>query len=135
MKSLSVKLEVLLIGLAIFGCAGMREAHWIFFSSTDLYEGFYYVTKSHLLYKGTVRAYIKLEYTKKGTGEYVKAFGRDYENLSYSLQYWEFDCPGGKQLLLSTSQYSVEGNLIDTKSPKGALAQSLGKSVFEAVCK
>ena len=135
MKSLSLKLGVILIGLAIFGCAGMREAHWIFFSSTDLYEGFYYVRKSHFLYKGTVRVWIKLEYTKKGIAEYVKEFGKDYENLSYSLQYWEIDCPAEKQRILSRSQYSVEGNLINTKSAKGPLAQSLGKSLSEAVCK
>ncbi|MGZ3513610.1 MAG: surface-adhesin E family protein [Thermodesulfobacteriota bacterium] len=145
MKSLSVKLGVIFIGLTIFGCAGMREAHWISFSSTDLYEGYYYVSKSHLLYKGTMRVWIKLEHTKKGVAEYVKEFGKDYENLSYSMQYWEFDCPGEKQRILSISQYSAEGSLIknksaekslmNTKSAKGSLTQSLGKSVSEAVCK
>jgi hypothetical protein len=103
MKSLSVKLGVILIGLAIFGCAGMRGASWKSFSSTDLYEGFYYVSKSHLLYKGTVRVWIKLEYTEEGIGENVKEFGKDYENLSYSLQLWEIDCPGKKQRILSIS--------------------------------
>jgi hypothetical protein len=135
MKSLLVKLGVILIGLAIFGCAGMRGAHWIFFSSTDLYEGFYYVSESHFLYKGTVRVWIKLEYTKKGIAEYVKKFGKDYENLSYSLQLWEIVCPKKEQRILSISQYSVEGNLINTKSAKGRLSQSLGKSLSEAVCK
>jgi hypothetical protein len=136
MKSLPVKLGVVLvIGLAMFGCAGMRGARWKSFSSTDLYEGFYYVSQSHLLYKSNVQQVsVKLEYTKKGIAEYVKEFGKDYENLSYTLQVWEVDCPARKQRILSNRQYSVEGNVINTKPAKGRLSESLGKSLSEAVC-
>jgi hypothetical protein len=143
MKSFLVKLGVvLIIGIVTFGCAGMRRASWKSFSSTDLYEGFYYVTKSHLLYKGTVQVSVKLEYTKKGIAEHVKEFGKDYENLSYSLQSWEVDCRAKKERILSNNRYSVEGNLINTKLAKGRLSGSqgrlsgsLGKSLYEAVCK
>jgi hypothetical protein len=136
MKSLLGRLGVILIGLSIFGCAEMRGGHWKVFSSTDLYEGFYYVSKSHFLYKDTVvQVSVKLEYTKKGIAEYVKGFGKDYENLSYSLQSWEVDCRAKKERILSNNRYSVEGNLINTKSAKGRLSQSLGKSLSEAVCK
>lgn len=136
MKSLLGRLGVILIGLSIFGCAEMRGGHWEVFSSTDLYEGFYYVSKSHFLYKDTVvQVSVKLEYTKKGIAEYVKEFGKDYENLSYSLQSWEVDCRAKKERILSNRRYSVEGNLINTKSAKGRLSQSLGKSLSEAVCK
>ncbi len=135
MKSLSLKLEaVFVIGMVVFGCAGMREAQWKFLGSTDLYEGFYYVSKSHLLYKGTLRVWIRLEYTKKGVAEYVKELGKDYENLSYSLQLWEIDCPARRESISSTRLYSVEGNIIKTKSAKGHLSESLSRSLFEAVC-
>jgi hypothetical protein len=136
MKSLSVKLGVvLIIGMVIIGCAGMREAHWKFLSSTDLYEAFYYVSKSHFLYKGTVLVSVKLEYTKKGIAEHVRAFGKDYENLNYSLQQWEIDCPAKTQRISSSSQYSAEGNIINTKPAKGRLSESLGKRLSEAICK
>lgn len=139
MKSLLVNLGIIFIGgMVVFGCAGMREEQWKFLGSTNLYEGFYYVSKSHLLYKGTVRVWIKLEYTEKGVAEYIKEFGKDYENLSYSLQLWEIDCPTRKEIISSTSQYSVGGNIIGTKSAtesaKGQISRSLSRSLFEAVC-
>ncbi len=136
MKSFLVKLEVVLtIGIVTFGCAGMRGESWKSFISTDSYEGFYYVSRSHLLYKGTMLVDVKLEYTEKGIAEHIKAFGKDYANLSYSLQSWEVDCRAKKERILSINRYSVGGNLINTKSAKGPLSQSFGKSLSEAVCK
>ncbi len=136
LKSLSFKLgSAFVIGTVVFGCAGMRGARWKSFSATDLYEGFYYVSQSHLLYKSNVQQVsVKLEYTKKGVAEYVKEFGREYENLSYTLQSWEVDCPARKQRILSNRQYSVEGNIINTKPVKGRLLESLGKSLSKALC-
>jgi hypothetical protein len=108
MKSVSVKLGVvLIIGIVIFSCAGMRGALWKSFSSTDLYEGFYYVSNPHFLYKGTVRVWVKLEYREKGKAEYVKKFGKDYENLSYSLQQWEIVCPAKTETIIYINQYSI----------------------------
>ena len=121
-----------MIGMMILGCAGTREAQWKFLSSTDLYEAFYYVSKSHLLYKATIVASIKLEYTEKGVAAYVKEFGKDYENLSYSLQLWEVDCRGKTQRMSSSTQYSATGNMI--RPAKGRLPESLGKKLTEAVC-
>ena len=113
----------------------MRGASWKSLSSTDLYEGFYYVSKSHLLYKGTVLVSVKLEYIEKGIAEHIKEFGKDYENLSYSLQSWEVDCRAKTERILFNNRYSVEGNLINTKSAKGRLSESIGKSLSEVVCK
>jgi hypothetical protein len=136
MKLLPVKLGVILIiEIVIVGCAGMRGAHWKFFSSTDLYEGFYYAENMTRSYKDIVRVWIKLEYTEKGIAEHVKEFGKDYENLSYSLQLWEIDCTVKKQRILSIKQYSVEGNILNTKPAKRRLTESLGKSISETVCK
>ena len=126
---------VLIIGIVTFGCAGMRRTSWKSFISTDLYEGFYYVTKSHLLYKTTVLVAVKLKYTEKGIAEHIKKFGKDYEKLSYSIQEWEVDCRAKKERFLFDDRYSVEGNLMNTNLAKGPLSQSLGESLFEAVCK
>ena len=137
MRSLLVREGVILIGLLIFiiGCQSTKGRDWKFFSSTDLYEAFYYVSKSHFLYKGTVRVWIKLEYTEEGIAENVKEFGKDYKNMSYSLQFWEINCRAKTQRILSINQYSVEGNILNTKPAKSRLSESLGKSLSEAVCK
>jgi hypothetical protein len=133
LKSVSAKSgAVLMIGIVILGCAGMRETHWKSLSSTDLYEAFYYVSKSHLLYKATVLVSVKIEYTEKGVAAYVKEFGKDYENLSYSLQLWEVDCRGRTQRMTTSTQYSATGNVI--RPSKGRLSESLGKKLSEAVC-
>ena len=136
MKLFSVKTgAILIIGIVTSGCAGMRGDSWRSFISTDLYEGFYYITKSHLLYKGTLSVAVKLEYTDKGIAEYKREFGKGYENLSYSLQSWQVNCPAKKEFILSSDQYSVEGNLINSKLSKGPLLRSVEKSLSEAVCK
>ena len=134
MKSFSIKLGVIIIGLIIFGCAGMRGKNWKFFSSTDFYKGFYYVSESHFLYKGTIHAWIKLEYTEKGIAEYVKELGKDYGNLSYSLQYWEINCRTKQRHILSVNQYSVQGNVLKTKPPKDSFLRSFGDSLLGIVC-
>ena len=137
MKSLLFREGVILIGLLIFiiGCQSTKGRDWKFFSSTDLYEAFYYVSKSHFLYKGTVRVWIKLEYTEEGIAENIKEFGKDYKNMSYSLQFWEINCRAKTQRILSINQYSVEGNILKTKPTKSRHSGSLGKSLSEAVCK
>jgi hypothetical protein len=135
MKSVKLGVILFVIGIATFGCAGMRGDSWKSFSSTDLYEAFYYVTKSHLLYKTTVNVAVKVEYTKKGIAEYIKEFGNDYKNLSSSLQEWEVNCPARNERILFSNQYSAEGNLINSKLDKGPLSQSFANSLFEAVCK
>jgi hypothetical protein len=137
MKSLLGKLGVVvIIGIVTFGCAEMRGGQWKSFSSTDLYEGFYYVSNSHLLYKSTVQQVsVKLEYTKKGIAEYVKEFGKDYENLSYSLQFLEIECRTKTQRILSIDEYSAEGNILKIKPRKRSLSKSLAESLSKAVCK
>ena len=135
MKSLWVTLGLALAaGMVAFGCAGGRGAQWKFLGSTDLYKGYYYVSKSHLLYKSTVQVSVKLEYTEKGVAEHVKEFGKHYENLSYSLQLWEINCPAREHRILSINQYSAEGRMISSRPAKGRLSESLSKRLLEAVC-
>ena len=64
-----------------------------------------------------------------------KEFGKDYENLSYSLELWEIDCRKKTDRLLSVNLYSVEGRILYTKPAKSRLSESLGKSLSETVCK
>lgn len=144
MKSLSVKLGVPLaiIGLAILGYAEVWGADWRFFSSTNLYECFYYEDSMTHPSKYIVRLWIKLEYTEKGVAVMVKEFGKNYEPLSYSLQLWEINCATKKQHVLLNKDYSIEGNILNTKPAKGGLPTwksiskgSVGESLSKAICK
>jgi hypothetical protein len=151
MKSLWVKSGVffVVIGLAILWHVEAWGADWKFFSSTDLYECFYYA--DNVTYKDNsmkhsstkiVEVWIKLEYTEKGVAEMVKKFGKHYGPLSYSLQLWEINCVTKKQHVLLTKEYSGEGNILNTKPPKGGFSSwksiskgSVGESLLKAVCK
>jgi len=143
MKSSWVKsVIVLVIGVIIVGCTGTQGGHWRVFSSTDLYEGSYYVesmTRSRNKVisnpRDLVRVSIKLQYREKGIAEYVKKFGKDYGNLSYSLELWEIDCISRKHRMLSFYQYSIRGDVLNTNQAKNQFSESVGNSLSEAVCK
>lgn len=144
MTPLLVKLGVFLavIGFTILGHAEAWGADWKFFSSTDLYECFYYADSITHPSKNMVQLWIKLEYTEKGVAWKVKEFGKNYEHLSHSLQLWDIDCATKKQHILMNKDYSVEGNILNTKPPKGGFSSSksiskgsIGESLLKAVCK
>ena len=137
MKSISVKLGVILfiIGIALFYCAEVWGADWKFISSTDLYECFYDAENMTRSSKNIVGVWTKLVYTERGITGIAKEFGKHYENLSYSLQSWEVDCRAKTERILFNNRYSVEGNLISTKSAKERLSETIGKSLSETVCK
>jgi hypothetical protein len=149
MKSLLGELGIILIGLAIFGYAEVWGADWKYFRTTDLYECFYYgenMTRHRDMMGGSskdiVRVWIKLEYTEKGIEWMVKKFGKEYENLSYSLQLWEIHCPLKKQQILLIKEYSVEGNVLNIKPAESRLLgwkpisrESVGESLYNAVYK
>jgi hypothetical protein len=144
MKSLLVKLGVALvvIGLATLGYGEAWGADWRFFSSTDLYECFYYEDSMTHPSKNILRLWIKLEYTEKGVNGKVKESGKNYEPLSYSLQLWEINCATKKQHVLLNKDYSIEGNILNTKPPKAGFSGwksiskgSVGESLFKAVCR
>jgi len=151
MKSFTVKFEVILFIISFFvtGChrSVMRNEYskggvWKFFNSTDLYDCFYYAEGMTRSSKNIVRVWVKLEYTERGITESIKVFGKHFENLSYSLQLWEINCEAKKHRILSTHEYSVEGNILNTKAGKSRSSalrlisrESVGESLYKAVCK
>jgi hypothetical protein len=144
MKSISVKLGVILfiIGIALFYCAEVWGADWKFISSTDLYECFYDAENMTRSSKNIVGVWTKLVYTERGVVKMVKEFGKHYENLSYSLELWEINCAEKKHRLLSTTAYSVEGNILYTNQAgsrpppwKIISRESVEESLYKAVCK
>jgi hypothetical protein len=143
-KSLSVRLGVIsvVISLTIFGCAEAWAENWRLYAKTDLYECFYDAENIVRSSEDIVEVWAKLVYTERGVVELVKEFGKHYENLSYSLELWEINCAEKKHRLLSTTAYSVEGNILYTNQAgsrpppwKIISRESVGESLYKAVCK
>ncbi|HVP76811.1 MAG TPA: surface-adhesin E family protein [Thermodesulfobacteriota bacterium] len=142
MKSLLIKLGVILGALIIFGFAEVWGADWKLFAETDLYECFYDAEDIAPSSKNIVDVWAKLEYTKKGITGVVKQFGKHYSDLSYSLELLEFNCTEKRERLLSITEYSVEGKILYANSVKDRLPawktiprDSVESSLYQAVCK
>jgi len=142
MKSLSVKLGVILIGLTIFSYGEVWGEDWRLYTKTDLYECFYNAENMIRSSQDIVEVWTKLEYTERGIIETVKKFGKYYENLSYSLELWEINCAKKRHRLLSVTLYSVEGRILYTNQAGSHLPpwkiisrESIEESLYKAVCK
>jgi len=142
MKSLSVKLGVILIGLTIFSYGEVWGEDWRLYAKTDLYECFYNAENMIRSSQDIVEVWTKLEYTERGIIETVKKFGKYYENLSYSLELWEINCTEKKHRLLSVTLYSVEGRILYTNQAGSRLPpwkiisrESIEERLYKAVCK
>ncbi|MGD0406007.1 MAG: surface-adhesin E family protein [Candidatus Bathyarchaeia archaeon] len=144
MKSLLIRLGVTLviIGLALFNYAEVWAEDWRLYAKTDLYECFYNAEDMIRSSQDIVEVLTKLVYTERGVVEMVKEFGKHYENLSYSLELWEINCAEKKHRLLSTTTYSVEGNILYTNQAgsrpppwKIISRESVEESLYKALCK
>jgi hypothetical protein len=136
MKSLSVKVGVILvIGLCIFTYTEVRGADWKYMGESK--DGAYHydatsVTRSS---RNIVRVRIRLEYNDKGVIGMVREFGKDFENLKYTIGLDEINCPDKKMRNLTLTHYSKEGKIIFTGSSQGEWHYVPSGSFYNAVCK
>jgi len=142
MKPLLVKLVVVLIGLAIFGYAEVWGADWRIYAKPESGIGVYYYDADGITRpsKNIVRVWEKVVYSAKGVKRYVEESGKRYENLSHSLNLWEFDCVEKKERILQTTEYSKDGTVLSStqsqKTPWNFISPtSIGEALYEAVCK
>ncbi len=120
MKSLSIKLGVILIGFFILGYAEASEEDWKYFRQD--YEGnnFYYdVTSITRPSENIVRAWIKKEYGPIALIYLLKEHGRRYVNLSYSVGLEEINCSDRKKRNISLKLYSKDGKVLYSSSREG----------------
>ena len=140
MKSLSVKLGVILvIGIVIFGCAGMWGARWRLYDRDDEYIGYYDAEGITHPSKHIVRVWQRWEYTDKGVIEKVKELGKKYENINQTKVLNEINCSEKKWRTLSLIHYSNEGEVISSVSQEGQwdyiVPNSRVGALYKAVCK
>ena len=135
MNSLSGKLGVIVIGLAILSYSEVWGEDWKLFKKTEDAK-FYYDKKdvTHLT-KKIVKVWIRQVYTEKGVIDMVNLIGPRYENLGYSINSLEFDC--GTKLLrfLSMAYYSKDEGILDLENPPDKWESISPNSIFDALYK
>jgi len=142
MKSLSVKLGVILMGLGIFGCAGRQAADWKLFAETQADIGIIYYDAANITHpsKDIVRTWVRLVYSKDGVALQVKELGKRYEDLSYTLSLLEVNCAAKKNRVLQSTSYSRDGNVISSNQSQQTewsliIPESIGETLYKTVCK
>ncbi len=139
MKSLSVMLGVILIGLTFTASGEIRGKDWKLFKTTEDAK-FYYDKKdlTHLDQK-LVKVWIRQVYTKKGRTDMVNLLGPSYENLGYSVNSLEFNCAAKSMRYLSMTFYSRNHTVLDLgKSPDGwdpIHSNTMFDALYQIVCK
>jgi len=139
MKSLSVKLGVVLIGLFILTYAEVWGEDWKLYGSNDRVFGYYDTQSITRPSQNVVIVWTRWDYKGKGVLFMVGKFGKEYENLSYSKQFLEINCSERKNRGLSLINHDNKGNVIEsTSSPSDwnyVTPGSLGESLYKEVCK
>lgn len=89
-----------------------------------------------------VEVWTKLDYTERGASDMAKRFGKHYENLSYLLELWDFNCAEKKDRLLSITAYTAEGKILYNDQAGSRLPPweiisrgSTEESLYKAVCR
>ena len=139
MKSLSVKLGVVIIGLAIFGYGEVWGADWKLLGSNEKISTYYDAQSVTLPSENIVRVWTKMNFTEEGVLDWVGKFGKKYENLSHLKFLMEIDRAEKKSRRLSSTFYDNNGIVISSSySPSEwefIIPDSVVDSLYEEVCK
>ena len=86
-----------------------------------------------------VRVLVKHTRSKESVTDWVKEFGVEYKNFSYSIDLEEYHCTEKKRRILSLAQYSLGGGIIFSDNSPGEwsfiIPNSMADVVFKEVCK
>jgi len=86
-----------------------------------------------------VRVLVKHTRSKESVTDWVKKFGEQYKDFSYSVDLEEYGCTERKRRILSLTQYSSDGEIIFSDNSPGEwiliIPDSMADAVFEEVCK
>ena len=139
MKSLSVAVGVILIGLAIFGYTEVWGADWRRISKGENSLEYYDAEGITRSSKNIVKVSLKSVYTEEGKIDAVRKLGKRFEKVSYEIHSLEIDCSNKKIRFLSSNYYSQDDKVITShkRTTKWDLIapESIGEVLFKNVCK
>jgi len=135
MKSLSVKLGVILIGLVIFGYAEAREESWKYVDQA--YAGMYYYDADRIKRQSEdiVRVWMKVLYTENGVHNMVRLLGKNFETLSYAIALFECHCGDKKKEIVPMGFYSEDSKLLLSAKQISNWNFMSPDTIDEALCK
>jgi hypothetical protein len=115
-------------------------ADWRVYAGTD--DGIFYYDAENVIRPSndTVRIWHKVVFSEKGIRGAVNTFGKDYENLDYSISLREINCVEKKIRSLSVTYYSKEGAVLDSAVDYGAEWHAIDpmaiiEGLYQRVCK
>ena len=139
MKSLSVKLGVILIGLVIFTYVEVWGEDWKYIGETQGGVHYYDPTSITCPSKNIVRIWTKFVYSEKAVIDTVRESGSRFKNLKYNLILFEFNCSNKMIRSLSIAFYSKDGLIIEdifkTSEWDYIPPESAMETLRKAVCK
>jgi hypothetical protein len=140
MKSLSVKLGVILVGVAIFGYAEVWGADWKLYNSSEKFMAYYDAQSITHPSKNIVRVWASNSWTEKGVRDMVGSLGKKFMDVRHSVLLWEINCVEKKYHYLAVTSYSNKGDVIyfDDSSPTDwdfIIPESLAELLYKKVCK
>jgi hypothetical protein len=139
MKSLSVKLGVILIGLAIFTYAEVWGADWKLYAAHESFLAYYDTQSITRPSKNIVRVQTRSDITERGVLYLMRERGNEYENLNHFIILSEINCIEKKVRSLSITYYDNKGGVIYSSSSPGQFDSIVpGTNVeilYKEVCK
>ena len=119
MKSLLGKLGVILIGLAIFGCAEVWGADWKLYVVHESFSAYYDAQSITRPSKNIVRVQTRSNITELGVLYLMRERGNEYETLSHLIILSEINCIKKTVCSLSITYYDNKGGVIYSSSSPG----------------
>jgi hypothetical protein len=146
-KSLSVKLRVILIGLFIFTYAEVWGEDWRSFGTSEVDVGRWFYDAESLTYpsKNIVRVrtnvYLLINiHARGGTDRYMEELEKRFQNLNHVMSITEVHCKDRKIRIQEITSYSNDGTVLSSvKNSKNnwdfIVPESRDEALYQAVCK
>ena len=150
MKTSSLRLKMILVtvGLAIFGCAEVWGEDWRGFGTSEANakrwfydaESLTYPSKDKDIVRVRTNVYVQINTrSKEGTDRYVEEVKKRFENLNHVMSLTEVHCKDRRIRILEITSYSKYGKVLSsTWDPKMdwnfIVPGSRDEALYKAVC-
>lgn len=126
-------------GFIIFFAMEAQAVDWKLYSTNEEGSLYYDLQSIKQASKDVVEVWTKVVYTEKSVEKYIKKYGSEYKELSFSIALMEYNCSEKKGRLLSGTIYNQDGGSMgqieDTPSSWDFITpSSVNETLFNIVC-
>jgi hypothetical protein len=124
----------------LFGYSAAWGADWKRVRSTGSAIVYYDAKEITPASQNILKVSTKWAYTEKGIKNAKEVFGKNYENLSYSIKSYEINCKDKTSRILSITDYNKDGSIISSDSKTNPewshiIPESFLESLYKMVCR